>query len=84
MLLFLWHTFLGAAHLNKSAAEVSIELPVQEPQPAASRKRKRIIERLALGLTPLKKRKFAFSRVKEALGGMDMTTIEEQVRILEV
>ena len=84
LFLFMRHTFLGAAHLNKSAAQIPIEVPLQEPHPAASRKRKRIIERLALGLTPLKKRKFPFSRVKEALNDIEAATIDVQVRILEV
>ena len=78
------HTFLGTAHLNKMAAGVPFEVPLLEQRPVASRKRKRIIQRLSIGLSRQKKRKFPFSRVKEALGALDMETIENQLSILEV
>ena len=57
--------------------------PVLKPHNLASRKRKRIVERLARGFSPRKLRKFSVSRVKQALQGIDPTAIEDQVRILE-
>lgn len=82
LFLFIRYTLIGAAHLNQYASGIHNAEPILEPVLAASRKRKRIIERLALGLTRLKKRKFPLSRVKEALGTDDPNSIEEQVCIL--
>ena len=83
LFLFMRYTLIGAAHLNKYASGLDNADPILEPLPEASRKRKRIIERLALGLTPAKKRKFPLSRVKEALRADDPNSIEEQACILE-
>ena len=82
LFLFIRYTLIGAAHLNQYASGIHNAEPILEPVLAASRKRKRIIERLALVLTRLKKRKFPLSRVKEALGTDDPNSIEEQVCIL--
>ena len=80
---FLRYTILGALHLNKLGASDQNVQPVLEPHNLASRKRKRIVERLARGFSPRKLRKFSVSRVKQAVQGIDPTAIEDQVRILE-
>ena len=80
---FLRYTQLGARHLNKFSAGVSNDNPVLEPLPVASNKRKRLILRLGEGHTRAKKRRFPFSRVKEAVRAESLQIVEDQVRILE-
>ena len=80
---FLRYTLLGTRHLNKFTAGIYNENPVIEPLPVASRKRKRIIQQLAEGPSLAKKRKFPLSWVKEALRGVSLGIVEDQVRILE-
>ena len=58
--------------------------PVLQHLPAAPKKRKRIIERLALGLTTAKKRLLLLSRVQNALGRKNKSCVAEHVRILEI
>ena len=83
LIIFMRYTIIGAAHLNTLTSEGMNANPVLEHLPAASLKRKRIIERLALGLTRDKKRRFPLSRVKEALGRENSSCVEDQVTILE-
>ena len=48
-----------------------------------SLKRKRIVDRISQGYTRAKRRRFPFSRLNEALGGITIEQIEEQICILE-
>ena len=83
MFTFLRYGLLGSLHLNKVAACVPQNIPVLESLQQASRKRKRIVERLSVGLSPRKLRKFPISRVKTALGDLTSITVDNQIRILE-
>ena len=70
---------MGCLHLNKLVE------PQVEPQNIIEtnpRKRKRIIKRMARGYTGQKKRRFTWSKLKEALPGINALLLQEQMSVL--
>ena len=83
LFLFMRYTLLGSFHLNNYAAGAPPEAPVLSNTIASSNKRKRIVERLSIGLTGAKRRRFPLSRLNESLGDISLQAIENQLGILE-
>ena len=76
---FLEYCLVGAFHLNEfSAGNVSKKTEINPH----SKKRKRIVERMAKGLTSNKRRRFQISKVKECFQCYTSNDIEEQLKIL--
>ena len=77
------YTLLGALHLNKHAVGGFDNSDLIPCSVISSLKRKRIVERIAGGYTQAKRRRFTISRLNDALGDIDLGTIEEQIAILK-
>ena len=75
--IFIRFCLKGSFHLNKLAAG---SLPSNVHPNADARKRKRIIERMSIGLR--KKRRFPVSKVKESLQSINPMEVENQLEIL--
>ena len=69
--------------MNALANGLRHPAPLLPPSGVISRKRKRIIQRLAQGFTGIKKRKFYISNIKEYLRPYTRDIIVTQIRILE-
>ena len=80
---FMRYTLLGALHLNKHAVGGCDNSDLIPCSVESSLKRKRIVERIADGYTQAKRRRFTFSRLNDALGGISLANIEEQIAILQ-
>ena len=80
---FMRYTLICALHLNKLGVQGQANGSVVPNNQPSINKRKRIIDKLANGYSVSKKRRFLFSRMDEALGGVSMKELEEQIRILE-
>ena len=80
---FMRYTILGALHLNKLAVGSQLNLIIRQETDSSTLNRKRIVCRLSLGFTAEKKRLFLLSRLKDALGGLNITIIEQQIALLE-
>ena len=80
---FMSYALKSVIHLNEFVAGKRGSVPVHASREMANNKRKRIVERLSLGLTAAKRRRFTLSKLSHALGDIPKPTIESQVRILE-
>ena len=76
------YTLKGAMHLNKLIDGISFDIIPAELD-EETRKRYRIVDRLSHGLTANKKRRFAYSKLKHALGDIEMSDITTQISMLE-
>ena len=76
---FLEYCLLGSFSLNALAAG---HKPGEQLQVTGSRKRKRIVQRMARGLTPQKRRRFSISKIKESLQCFSSEDIEQQLAVL--
>ena len=76
---FLEYCLLGAFHLNEFGAS---RVPKKSQMNPDSKKRKRIVERMAKGLISNKIRRFQISKVKECFQCYTSNDIEEQIKIL--
>ena len=81
---FMRYTLIGTFSLNQySAGRQQVLSDIPDDQ-TPSLKRKRILNKLSKGYTINKKRRFAYSRLKEALGNtLSKRFMEEQIEILE-
>ena len=79
---FLRYCLHGSFHLNEFASAGAQAGSNANRQDSCSHKRKRIIERMAIGLTNRKKRRFPISKVKEALQSISAVDIDIQLDIL--
>ena len=79
---FMTYTLKGAIHLNKLVVGCGFDNINSELDPA-TKKRCRIVERLSQGLTSNMKRRFAYSKLKHALGDLTNDDISTQVNVLE-
>jgi len=77
---FLHYCILGGFHLNKYAAAAGGIMDRND----GARKRKRIIQRMAKGINPGKRRRFHVSKVKEALKVFTSDEVDRQLKILVV
>ena len=80
---FMSYALKSVIHLNEFVAGKRGSVPVHASRDMANNKRKRIVERLSLGLTAAKRRRFTLSKLSHALGDIPKPTIESQIRILE-
>ena len=76
---FVRYCLLGSFHLNEFATGADLSKPQVNLD---VQKRKRIIERMANGLTARKRRRFSISKVNEALQSISKYEIEEQLNLL--
>ena len=76
---FMRYTLLGSFHLNNYAAGAPRDAPVLSNTIASSNKRKRIVDRLSIGLTGAKRRRFPLSRLNESLGEISLQAIENNL-----
>ena len=81
---FMRYTLIGTFSLNQySAGRQQVLSDIPDDQ-TPSLKRKRILNKLSKGYTINKRRRFAYSRLKEALGNtISKRFMEEQIEILE-
>ena len=77
---FLRYCLLGGFHLNNHAAASGVSIDIKQ----GARKRKRIIERMAKGINPGKRRRFHVSKIKEALKCFTGDDIDKQLKVLAV
>ena len=77
------YTLFAAFHLNMHAAGGHVNAALLPDAVVLSLKRKRTVDRISLGYTRANRRRFTFSRLDEALGGLTIEQIVEQIYILE-
>ena len=76
---FLEYCLLGSFSLNALAAGLNTG---EQQQIMGSRKRKKIVERMAKGFTPQKRRRFTMSKFQESLQSLSAKDIDEQLAVL--
>ena len=77
---FMSYALKSVIHLNEFVAGKRGSVPVHASREMANNKRKRIVERLSLGLTAAKRRRFTLSKLSHALGDIPKPTIESPLK----
>ena len=80
---FIRYCLLGAMHLNRLAAGLIAPLENVNRNIEESKIRKRVVERMCLGFSPRKKRRFPMSKLRAALSKVDDTKLANELRVLE-
>ena len=80
---FMRYCLIGSFHLNHLAAGILSPLDDLNVDDQEKRKRHLIIERMAQGFSPRKKRKFSKSKLSECLRNMEPVELTNQLRVLE-